>query len=126
MQIGHTTIAYAIVAACPNQDFDGSGITNDQQITIAASHEIVEAATDPFPDYNPAYVQTDDAHAIWTYVTGGEVGDMCEFADTFAWTPSDMTHTIQRIFSNAAASAGIRAPAWAIRRCRTIGSPRPA
>ena len=35
------------------------------------SHELQEAATDPFPNSNPAYVQTDNNDLVWTFATGG-------------------------------------------------------
>ena len=108
VQIGPVDVAYSIVCQCPGFDGDninGIPFTDMQQLTIAAGHETVEAATDPY-SYNPAWAQTDDAHAVWTYVTDGELADLCETADTYAWTPPDMTYTIQRIWSNAAAAAG--------------------
>src|SRR4029077_15280288 len=47
-------------------------------LTVATSHELVEAAPDPPPGTQPAYQSTDDDHAIWSFVPGGELGDMCE------------------------------------------------
>lgn len=104
---GGVSVAYFVVVQCPG--FDGPDVTDLQQLTVAASHETIEAVTDPSPDPyqgNPAYLQTDDSHIVWSYTTGGEIADMCEIADTFLWTPPDMTYAIQRVWSNAAAAAG--------------------
>jgi len=93
-------VAYAVVCMCPGfQDT----VTDVQELTRTASHETVESVTDPFFD---AYSFTDAAHAAFTYANQGEVGDMCEFADTLYWQPPDMTYTIQRMWSNKAAAAG--------------------
>jgi hypothetical protein len=102
--VGTVIVPYAIIVACPG--FDGPRITDLQQLTIVASHEIVEAATDPFVESNPGFAQTDDPHNVWTAITGGETGDMCSYADTFPWAPPDMTYSVQRMWSNAAAAAG--------------------
>ena len=63
---------------------------------MAISHELVEAATDPFPDSNPAYGQTDDDDIVWTVVTGGEIADMCEFNDDANIIPPGSTYMVQR------------------------------
>src|SRR5262249_22080730 len=72
-------LVYAVSCACPG--FDGSGITAVQQRTVDISHELIESATDPLLESNPAYFQNDDANLVWTAVTDGEVADMCEFND---------------------------------------------
>ena len=94
-------LAYSINCACPG--LDGPDVTELQQLTIVASHETIEAATDPFL---VAWNYTDDAHAAWTYITEGELGDMCEFASTAFYIPTDMKFAIQRTWSNAAARDG--------------------
>jgi hypothetical protein len=96
-------VVYSVACSCPG--FDGAGVSDIDQITVAAAHETVEAATDPYYN-NPGWAQTDDAHAVWTFATDGEVADLCEFVDTAIWTPPDMTHAIQRTWSNRAAAAG--------------------
>jgi hypothetical protein len=67
-----------------------------------ASHEMVEAATDP---YGTAFVQTDDDHVAWAYFFGSEVADMCAFHPGAAITPADIGFAVQRSWSNAAAAA---------------------
>jgi hypothetical protein len=73
-------------------------------MTSTTTHELAEAATDPLFLTSPAYAAVDDAHAFWMELTGGgEVGDLCE-QDLV--TPPDVGYAVQRIWSNAAASAG--------------------
>jgi len=93
-------VAYALICMCPGFQ---TRVTDFQELTVAASHETIEAATDPFLD---GYVVADDAHAAFTYALVGELADMCNFADTVHWTPPDMTYMTQRTWSNAAARAG--------------------
>jgi len=70
------------------------------------SHELVEAATDPFPESKPAFAQTIDADGAWTAITGGEAADMCAFDDDQYLKPADMTYFVQRSWSDKAAAAG--------------------
>ena len=64
----------------------------------AASHEVIEAATDPFPSTRPGYIN-EDMTSPWSVM--GEVGDLCG---------SEMLrvdgHLVQRTYSNTAAAAG--------------------
>src|SRR5262249_49129826 len=66
----NTPFAYAVLPRC------AGGLTT---LTAALSHEVVEAATDPFPQTAPGFAQVDNDHLIWEFSnSGGEVGDMCE------------------------------------------------
>jgi hypothetical protein len=96
------TVPYALSCACHN--FDGPRVTDLQERTVDMSHELVESATDPFPDSDPAYTQEDDADIVWTFVTDGEVADMCEFNDDANVVPPGSTYMVQRSWSNAAAA----------------------
>ena len=96
------TVPYALSCACHN--FDGPSVTDLQERTVDMSHELVEAATDPFPDSNPAYTQEDDADIVWTFVTDGELADMCEFNDDANVVPPGSTYMVQRSWSNVAAA----------------------
>jgi hypothetical protein len=98
------SVPYAIGCACPG--YDGPTVTDLAERTIALSHELVEAATDPFPFSNPAYGQTDNNDLVWTIVTGGEVGDMCEFNDDSYIPNPGGTFWVQRTWSDKAAKAG--------------------
>ncbi|MFL5304272.1 MAG: hypothetical protein ACJ8F1_03625 [Polyangia bacterium] len=101
---GTTTVPYAVTCACPG--FDGPAITLTQERTIAVSHELYEAATDPLPFSNPAFEQEDADDAVWTLVTDGEIADMCEFNDDANVVPAGSTYMVQRSWSNAAAARG--------------------
>jgi hypothetical protein len=96
-------VAYAVIPTC--SDFDGLHGIN--AITGAASHELIEAVTDPYPQVDPAYVEPDDAHVFWeAALGGGEVGDMCaQFPGVFT-TFAELPYKVQRTWSNASASAG--------------------
>jgi hypothetical protein len=96
------TVPYALSCACPG--FDGPKVTDLQERTVDMSHELIESATDPFPDSDPAYTQEDDADIVWTLVTDGEVADMCEFNDDANVIPPGSTYMVQRSWSNAAAA----------------------
>ena len=103
MQTGASSfVPYAIGCSCPG--IDGPNVTDIQQRTVAISHELVEAATDPFPGPATAYGQTDDDDFVWTAVSGGETADMCEFNEDSNIVPSGSKYMIQRTWSNAAAA----------------------
>jgi hypothetical protein len=103
--VGGVDVAYAIQCACDAGP--SPTVTTLQELTTAASHETVESVTDPRPEHQLAYGDVDPAHEVWTYITDGEVADLCEFTDTAFWTNApSMTYTIQRMWSNAAARAG--------------------
>ena len=97
--IGNVDVPFAINCTC-----SGGGLTALQNLTETANHETAEAATDPL---GTGLAQTDDDHAAWTFVTGGEVGDFCEYADTAnLMAPAGIGYAIQRTWSNAVARAG--------------------
>jgi len=110
MVVNGVTFAYAIMPECP---VGTTGPTLLQYTTLAASHEIAEAATDPFSatlvggqlsyyiDYN------DSASWAWADIVGGEVGDMC-FDDLGLGQDETMENgfMVQRIWSNAQGAAG--------------------
>ncbi len=97
-------VAYAIVPRCSKFGF----LTNALDITTAsATHEIVEAMTDPFPNTSPAYNQLDANHALWQYILGGaEIGDMCAQSQHSFGLNAELGYTVQRSWSNKAAAAG--------------------
>lgn len=95
-------VAYAIVPQCASSKLDVT--------TLSASHELAEAATDPYPNKSPAWVGFDDAHLSWELFNQfqSENGDACEFYRTSTLTggTSDFPFTVQRQWSNASAKAG--------------------
>ena len=82
---------YAVIADCPFETFGP-----------VTSHELFEASTDPYYYTNKAWDGVDDAFELATFNT--ELGDLCEGAGDV--TPSDIGYPVQRMWSNAAASAG--------------------
>ena len=103
--VGSADIAYSVQCPCTN-DFPPP-VTALQALTFALSHELVEAATDPRYEHDYAWGNIDVAHEVWAYITDGELADLCEFTDTVLWSDApNMTYTISRIWSNAAARAG--------------------
>ena len=99
--------AYAVIPTCPSLQ----GMTEQDGVTGAVSHEWIEAATDPFPSTNSgansAYAQVDDDHFIWIALGGGgEVGDMCVGEQGAFFKPADVGFMVQRTWSNSFAKAG--------------------
>jgi hypothetical protein len=92
-------IVYAMMPRCT-----GNGSDLDD-LTESASHEFVEAATDPHPYTDPAYADLDVAHYAFGEIGGAEVGDMCEFVRA---APQRIVgnYVVQRSWSNASARAG--------------------
>jgi len=102
-----SAIVYAVIAGCDK--FATSPFTGPMgidQVTSVASHEWVEAMTDPHIDSAPAYGQPDSVDLGWLVVPGGEVGDMCGFNPNSSLIPSGMSHSVQRIWSNKEAAKG--------------------
>src|SRR5579859_1034424 len=65
-----TPFSYAVVPRCPAQ---GGGSVMDG-LTLTASHELIEACTDPQPDTAPAYAAPDPNHSGWILASASEVG----------------------------------------------------
>lgn len=93
--------AYAIVPRC------GSSFDN---VTLAASHELAEAATDPYPRSRPAWSGFREDDLAWDFFQQfqSENGDACEFYRDSDLGPgeSDVPFTVQRQWSNASGKAG--------------------
>ena len=112
MVVNGVTFAYAIMPECPVAAGGHHGRAL-QYVTLAASHELAEAATDPFsvrargrPSSATTSTSTTPRPTPGTTVVGGEVGDMC-FDDLGLGQDEDGRggFTVQRIWSNAAAAA---------------------
>ncbi len=102
-----TGFAYAVIATC--------GTLED--LTAVMSHEWVEASTDPQVTANgvftlnggphSAYFSVDSDHVVWAVLgTGGEAGNLCQPEGAAAYyTPPDVGHAVQRVWSNHLAMA---------------------
>ena len=101
-KVNGVSTAYAIVPHCGYSDFD--------HITVAASHELGEAVTDPYPRSRPAWSGFRDEDLAWEFFQQfqSENGDACEFYrdSDLAAGESDVAFTVQRQWSNASAKAG--------------------
>ncbi len=84
---------YAVIANC-SDDLEGN-------VEVSASHEIAEAATDPFTG-SWTFLSSSSP---WAFSGGGEVGDMCESNSTHYLT-SDGRYSSQYLWSNDAARLG--------------------
>jgi hypothetical protein len=92
-QSGAYHVPYAVVPTCSS----GAIVEGASDLEASASHEFIEAATDPFPYTDTAYGLTDPTDP-WLY-TAGEVADLCE-----GLTTTEAGFTAQRIWSNSVAT----------------------
>lgn len=96
---GGVELAYAVIAACHD---NLPTLTDVEGREIAASHELIEAATDPLPLNHPSFV-VGDPTSPW-FLTGHEVGDLCQRGDgKEVWHESGFV--AQRSWSMSAAAA---------------------
>lgn len=106
LTIGTTPVAVAIIPTCGMLG-SSSSLTGVDVLTLALSHELVEAATDPLVKSSPAYTAIDRNHILWAVaLNGAELADLCENDQPVGTTPDDIGYPVQRIWSNAGASAG--------------------
>lgn len=96
VQAGAKKVGYAVLPRCSDVD----------ELTVAASHEYFEWATDPFPESNPAFSKLDDAHWAWQAVMIGELSDLCTFLDRENLRPAEIGFEVQRHWSNKLSLAG--------------------
>jgi hypothetical protein len=104
---GGTLTPYAVIPDCHFGDTEG-----------AISHEVVEAATDPFPNSvtlavvdGLGYATIDPAHLAWALPSAGgaELADLCEWQPLVSFQDPEVGGTVQRTWSNAA-MAGFHQP----------------
>jgi hypothetical protein len=102
-KVGATNATYGVIGRCTSF----AGMTGLDVVTAGASHELVEAATDPLNDANQgAYTIVDDDHFVWEVAPGAEVVDMCDNFSGVYVKPPDLGFMVERVWSNAAAAAG--------------------
>jgi hypothetical protein len=96
-------VAYVVIPPCASLgDLQGLDAT-----TATESHQLIEAATDPYPLVEPAYEQIDDAHFYWAMALGGgEAADLCAQLPGSFTQFAELPYTVQRSWSNKAALAG--------------------
>ena len=94
-------VSYAVIPRC----LAGGGGASLDLLTGAASHEIVEAATDADPQFQRANGDVDSNNRGWSLASGGEVGDLCEFLPAAFYRTGNFDYSVQRSWSNSAAKA---------------------
>ena len=96
-------VTYAVVPNCGAR----GGLSELDTRTVALSHAVVSAATDPLLN---AFNTLDANHLAWQLATGSpEVGAACAAglgAAELVVRPSDLPYAVQRTWSNAAALGG--------------------
>ena len=97
-QLSNLDVPYAVVQPCPAQ-----GLTDLDVLQLAASHELIEALTDPYPVSQPAYAIKDPMYPLAAF--GGEVGDACSFLAPRSWSEGSYDQ-LQRVWSNSSAADG--------------------
>ncbi|MFO0612279.1 MAG: hypothetical protein U0414_06815 [Polyangiaceae bacterium] len=98
---GGLDVPYAVIPRCGAFQ----GLSGIDELTVAASHEILEAATDPLPFEAPAFDTLDPDHAVWPIFTGNEVCDLCDASRSSYGKLPGFDFAVERCWSNAAASA---------------------
>ncbi|MEP7120618.1 MAG: hypothetical protein ABJE95_06905 [Byssovorax sp.] len=100
---GNMDVAYIVIPRC---DMQSTGMNELDAITDTGTHELAEAATDPYPQTNGAYGQVDNNHIYWLFALGGgENGDMCAQNFDASYKDPEVGYLVQRTWSNKAAGA---------------------
>jgi len=107
-------VVVAVVGRCPAPNYPS--LSELDFVTSLASHEMVEAATDPYPFVLTGYAGIDDQHLDWWGPNFGasddDLGDMCEVLRganppyIHPAEPALSSFSVQRTWSNAAFAAG--------------------
>jgi hypothetical protein len=97
---GGMPFTYAVIPRCSTF----AGYTGIDTVTLAVSHETVEASTDPLNRTDVAYGGVDEDHLVWQLAPGGEVADLCAYEpQSYQRLVGDFL--VQRIWSNTEAEA---------------------
>jgi hypothetical protein len=94
-------VSYAIAGRCPSAV---ASLPEIDEVSAEASHEIIEAATDPLPTDKPAFIAIDPDHLAWELIAGPEVADMCAGNPDAFFTPPGITTVVQHVWSNVSAA----------------------
>jgi hypothetical protein len=92
---GATRYAFAALPQC------GTDATELAGLEESSAHEMIEAATDPYPFSAPAWGLL-DLTSPWPNACNGEVGDLCQLLAPIVVDG----HHVPRIWSNSGAEAG--------------------
>jgi hypothetical protein len=94
--------SFLVIPRCTGAQF---GLTDDANDEWSVSHELIEAATDPYP-LDPAYTWTFGDRVPQVYAEISELADLCEQQAPVI----ENGLTLTRVWSNAAAMAGTGDP----------------
>jgi hypothetical protein len=112
MMVGATQVIYAVVLDCGTRE----SLSEEQAITFAASHEILEASSDSVisasgPETGYAVDQTIQSSLPWLTLSMSELGDLCiDFLGLGEDITTEDGFSVQRIWSVANAAAGTMDP----------------
>jgi hypothetical protein len=99
-----TSVPYVVIPECAGTA--GALFSTE----TSTSHELIEAATDPFGTTKVpgvAWSDVDTDHLVWQVLLGGgEVTDLCQLLYGARFIPFPYAHGVQRSWSNAAALGG--------------------
>lgn len=103
--VGGIDVPYSVTLECPSTSL------STQEIEETAVHELVEAATNPYPASTKTvgYVGFDADHLAWDLYTGfnDELADACQnWQDSYYQESGSFPYWAQRSWSNKAATAG--------------------
>jgi hypothetical protein len=101
--VNGTQCPYAVIPSCAS--LPSAGLSGVDAVTAPASHEWIEAVTDPYGARQPAYASVDAADMAWVSVLGNEIGDLCSHSPSAFTRPTGLSELVQRTWSNAAAAA---------------------
>ena len=99
--VTNEALVYAVFPRCAS----AGALTGFDALSAAISHELVEAATDPSVETQPAWSFTDVDHLIWSFLPGAEIADMCDLEPS-SFQRLVGPYVVQRSWSNASARAG--------------------
>ena len=66
--VRNTEVSGGCVTTVSNGLVQVGGLSAFDTLTGTTSHELIEAATDPYPYQNTAYGSVDDGHISWLFV----------------------------------------------------------
>ena len=92
-------VAYAVMADCGGSS---GGLSSVQQVEVTMSHELLEAASDPYPQSSPGF-SIQNYSSPWAFIPG-EIGDLC-VGQNYVETVGSKQYALQRIWSNSAAAS---------------------
>lgn len=104
MTIGSASVPYAMVFDCGARET----LTEEQSVTFAASHEMLEGASDPTLPPNGYYIDENYQNSLaWETLGLGELGDLCvDLLGLGEDLTTENGFSVQRIWSPTNAAAG--------------------